>query len=81
MNRRSYGYLVRALNEFASLTARCGLKDVHRPVAAKVPIRIDGYRGNPVYGEPLAILEWLAGTKVDGVDQLLSDPRMSSTES
>ena len=47
MNRRSYGYLVRALNEFASLTARCGLKDAHRPIPAKVPIRIDGYRGNP----------------------------------
>jgi hypothetical protein len=51
MNHRSYGYLVRALNEFASLTARCGLKNVHRPVTAKVPIRIDGYRGNPLYGE------------------------------
>ena len=48
MNRRSYGYLVRALNEFASLTARCGLKDAQRPIPAKkVPIRIDGYRGNP----------------------------------
>lgn len=42
MNRRSYGYLVRALNEFASLTARCGLKDVHHPVPAKVSIRMDG---------------------------------------
>jgi len=42
MNRRSYGYLVRALNEFASLTARCGFKDAHHPVPAKVPIRIDG---------------------------------------
>jgi hypothetical protein len=42
MNRRSYGYLVRALNEFASLTARCGLNAVHHPVPAKVPIRIDG---------------------------------------
>ena len=41
MNRGSYGYLVRALNEFASLTARCGLKGVHHPVHAKVPIRID----------------------------------------
>ena len=50
MNRRSYGYLVKALNEFASLTARCGLKDVHRLIPAKVPIRIDGYRANPVYG-------------------------------
>ena len=28
MNRGSYGYLVRALNELASLTARCGLKHV-----------------------------------------------------
>lgn len=42
MNRRSYGYLVRALNEFASLVARCGSKDLHHPVAAKVPIRMDG---------------------------------------
>jgi hypothetical protein len=42
MNRRSYGYLVRALNEFASLAARCGSKDLHHPVPAKVPIRMDG---------------------------------------
>jgi hypothetical protein len=49
MNGRSYGYLVRALNELASLTARCDLKDCHRPVPAKVPVRIDGYRGNPLY--------------------------------
>jgi hypothetical protein len=41
MNRRSDG-LVRALNEFASLTVRCGFKDVHPPAPAKVPIRIDG---------------------------------------
>ena len=27
MNRRSYGYLVRALNEFASVMAQCGSKD------------------------------------------------------
>jgi hypothetical protein len=50
MNGRSYGYLLRALNELASLTARCRLKDVHRPVPAKVPVRIDGYRGNLLYG-------------------------------
>ena len=42
MNRRSYGYLVSALNELASLVARCGSKDLHGPVAAKVPIRMDG---------------------------------------
>jgi hypothetical protein len=42
MNRRSYGYLVRALNELASLVARCGSKDLHHPVAEKVPIRMDG---------------------------------------
>ena len=41
MNYRSYGYLVRALNEFASMTARCGLNDVHQPVPVKAPIRID----------------------------------------
>jgi hypothetical protein len=45
MNGRSYGYLVRALNELASLRARCRLKDVHRPVPAKVPARIKGYGG------------------------------------
>jgi hypothetical protein len=42
MNRRSCGYLVRALNEFASLAGRCGLNDVRYPVPAKVPIRTDG---------------------------------------
>jgi hypothetical protein len=42
MNRRSCGYLVRALNELASLAARCGLNDVRYPVPAKVPIRTDG---------------------------------------
>ena len=51
MYGRSYGYLVRALNDLASLTARCRLKDVHRPVPTKVPVRIDGYRGNLLYGE------------------------------
>ena len=44
MNRRPYGYLVRALNEFASLTARCGFKDFPSPIPARVPIRIDGCR-------------------------------------
>jgi len=34
MNRGWYGhgYLVRALNEFASLTARCGAMDASHPV-------------------------------------------------
>ena len=41
MNGRSCGYLVRALNKFASLAARCGLKDVHA-MPAKVPIRSEG---------------------------------------
>ena len=50
MNGRSYGYLVRALNDFASLTARCRLKDVYRPVPTKVPVRIDGNRGNLLNG-------------------------------
>jgi hypothetical protein len=40
MNGRSYGYLVRALNELASLRARCRLKDLQRPLPAKVPVRI-----------------------------------------
>ena len=35
MNRRSYGYLVRALNEFASLVARCGSKDLQPPGSGK----------------------------------------------
>ena len=43
---RSYGYLVKALNELASLTAQCGLKYVHRPIPAKVSIRMDGSRSN-----------------------------------
>jgi len=42
MNRRSYGYLVSALNELASLVTRCGLKELHHPVPAKAPIRMDG---------------------------------------
>jgi hypothetical protein len=42
MNRRSYGYLVRALNELASVVAQCGSKDLHHPVPAQVPIRMDG---------------------------------------
>jgi hypothetical protein len=41
---RSYGYLVRALNEFASLTAQCSFDDVERPVGAKAPSRIEGCR-------------------------------------
>ncbi len=41
MNRRSYGYLVRALNEFASLAAQCRSKDLLHPVPAKVPIPMD----------------------------------------
>jgi hypothetical protein len=41
MNRRSYSYLVRALNDFASLTARCGLKEAPDPVSARVPIPRD----------------------------------------
>jgi len=45
MNGRSYGYLVRALNELASLRARCRLKDLQRPVPAKVPVRIKAYGG------------------------------------
>lgn len=45
MNGRSYGYLVRSLNELASLRARCRLKDIQRPVPAKVPVRIEGYGG------------------------------------
>jgi hypothetical protein len=35
MSRGSYGYLVRALNEFAALTAQCGSPNVARPVPIK----------------------------------------------
>ena len=49
MNRRSYGYLVRALNELASLVARCGSKDRHHPVAQKFQSEWTAYRGNPVH--------------------------------
>ena len=47
MNRRSCGYLVRALNQLASLTARCGLKDICRPVPTRALTPIDGSRRNP----------------------------------
>ena len=57
MNGRSYGYLVRALNELASLRARCCLKDVQRPVPAKAPVRINGYRGNLLYRGPARDVE------------------------
>jgi len=62
MNGRSYGYLVRSLNELASLRARCRLKDVQRPVPAKVPVRTEGYGG------AAAMSKWRADTRVDGVD-------------
>jgi hypothetical protein len=39
MNRKSCGYLVRALNELASLTAQCKFDDVDRAVGAKTPSR------------------------------------------
>jgi hypothetical protein len=35
MSREWYGYLVRALNEFASLTAQCDSTNVARPVPIK----------------------------------------------
>jgi hypothetical protein len=47
MNRRSSGYLVSALNQLASLTARCGLKNICRPVQTKALTPIDGSRRNP----------------------------------
>jgi len=39
MSRGWYGYLVRALNEFASLTAQCGAENISRsvPVQPKKP--------------------------------------------
>ena len=44
MNRETCGYLVRALNQVASLTAQCSFDDVDRPVGPKAPRRIEGCR-------------------------------------
>ena len=44
MSRGWYGYLVRALNEFASLTAQCGSANLARPV----PIKTESSTESPV---------------------------------
>ena len=44
MNRESCGYLVRALNQLATLTARCSFDEVDRPVEPNAPRRIEGCR-------------------------------------
>ena len=44
MNRESCGYLVRALNQLASLTAQCSFDDVDRPVGPRARSRIEGCR-------------------------------------
>lgn len=35
MSRGYYGYLVRALNEFASLTAQCTAREISRPMPVR----------------------------------------------
>ncbi len=46
VSRGWHGYLVRALNEFASLTAQCGTQEISQPMAAqiKTPIRVRSVR-------------------------------------
>ena len=38
MSRGYYGYLVRALNEFASLTAQCTAREISRAMPARAKI-------------------------------------------
>ena len=47
MSRGCYGYLVRALNEFASLTAQCTAREISRPVPARAKISSDNRSGQP----------------------------------
>ena len=56
MNRESCGYLVKALNQLASLTAQCSFDDVDRPVGPKVqPIEVRRRKSRKVPATKIAI--------------------------
>jgi len=44
MTRRWNGYLVRALNEFASLTAGCGTMGASHRIPVRLKASIDGHK-------------------------------------